>query len=158
MPASSPVEVSLVNKTTSSICISWSMLRGLVTTLILSIKNRTSTQERITSYQEPRSVSVLLSQYTNYCGFMSLAFQSSDRNYLKTPSAKAECVYTDYSASSASLLEASTQLKLLPSVGTEEVNLLLWPSVLVSVQSNNVDEVQNRWAQINSNVFRNSTY
>nr|XP_004553306.2 phosphatidylinositol phosphatase PTPRQ isoform X5 [Maylandia zebra] len=52
--ASSPVEVSLVNKTTSSICISWSMLRGLVTTLILSIKNRTSTQERITSYQEPR--------------------------------------------------------------------------------------------------------
>lgn len=56
---------------------------------------------------------------------MSLAFQSSDRNYLKTPSAKAECVYTDYSASSASLLEASTKLKLLPSVGTEEVNLLL---------------------------------
>ncbi|XP_035762942.1 phosphatidylinositol phosphatase PTPRQ isoform X1 [Neolamprologus brichardi] len=52
--ASSPVEVSLVNKTTSSICISWSMLRGLVTTLILSIKNRTSTQELITSYQEPR--------------------------------------------------------------------------------------------------------
>lgn len=96
-----------------------------MTTLILSIKNRTSTQERITSYQEPRSVSVLLSQYTNYCRFMSLAFQSSDRNYLKTPSAKAECVYTDYSASSASLLEASTQLKLLPSVGTEEVNLLL---------------------------------
>lgn len=126
MPAPSPVEVSLVNKTTSSICISWSMLRGLVTTLILSIKNRTSTQELITSYQEPRSVSFLLSQYTNYCGFMNLAFQSSDRNYsLKTPSAKAECVYTDYSASSASLLEASTQLKLLPSVGTEEVNLLL---------------------------------
>ncbi|XP_014192528.1 phosphatidylinositol phosphatase PTPRQ [Haplochromis burtoni] len=52
--APSPVEVSLVNKTTSSICISWSMLRGLVTTLILSIKNRTSTQELITSYQEPR--------------------------------------------------------------------------------------------------------
>lgn len=94
MLAPSPVEVSLVNKTTSSICISWSMLRGLVTTLILSIKNRTSTQELITSYQEPRSVSFLLSQYTNYCRFMSLAFQSSDRNYsLKTQSAKAVCVH-----------------------------------------------------------------
>ncbi|XP_069567271.1 phosphatidylinositol phosphatase PTPRQ [Brachyistius frenatus] len=52
--APSPVEVTLVNKTTSSICISWSVARGLMSTLILSIKNRTSIQELILSYQEPR--------------------------------------------------------------------------------------------------------
>ncbi|XP_030586423.1 phosphatidylinositol phosphatase PTPRQ isoform X2 [Archocentrus centrarchus] len=51
--APSTVEISLVNKTTSSICISWSMMRGMVTALILSIKNRTNTQELSTSYQKP---------------------------------------------------------------------------------------------------------
>lgn len=50
------LEVSLVNKTTSSICISWSAARGLVNTHILSIKNRTSVQELIITHQEPRSV------------------------------------------------------------------------------------------------------
>ncbi|XP_041854149.1 phosphatidylinositol phosphatase PTPRQ [Melanotaenia boesemani] len=52
--APGPVEVSLVNKTTSSICISWSTARGLVNTHILSIKNRTSIQELIISNPEPR--------------------------------------------------------------------------------------------------------
>ncbi|XP_037623294.1 phosphatidylinositol phosphatase PTPRQ isoform X2 [Sebastes umbrosus] len=55
--APSPVEVSLVNKTTSSICIRWSMVRGVASGLILSIKNRTSSQELIISHQETRSYS-----------------------------------------------------------------------------------------------------
>ncbi|KAM9352376.1 phosphatidylinositol phosphatase PTPRQ [Symphorus nematophorus] len=55
--APSPVEVSLVNKTTSSICICWSVVRGVVSGLILSVKNRTSNQELIISHQEPRSFS-----------------------------------------------------------------------------------------------------
>ncbi|XP_029289790.1 phosphatidylinositol phosphatase PTPRQ [Cottoperca gobio] len=53
----SPVEVFFVNKTTSSICIRWSMVRGVVSGLILSIKNRTSSQELIISHQEARSYS-----------------------------------------------------------------------------------------------------
>ncbi|XP_029951736.1 phosphatidylinositol phosphatase PTPRQ [Salarias fasciatus] len=52
--APSPVEISLINKTTSSICIAWSTVRGLVDTLILSIKNNTSIRELIVSYPEPR--------------------------------------------------------------------------------------------------------
>ncbi|XP_076588486.1 phosphatidylinositol phosphatase PTPRQ [Chaetodon auriga] len=55
--APSPVEVSVVNKTTSSICIGWSTVRGVVSGLILSIKNTTSSQELIVSHQEPRSYS-----------------------------------------------------------------------------------------------------
>ncbi|XP_034444644.1 phosphatidylinositol phosphatase PTPRQ isoform X3 [Hippoglossus hippoglossus] len=47
--APSPLEVSLVNKTTSSICISWSPGRGEMSALILSIKNTTSRQELIIS-------------------------------------------------------------------------------------------------------------
>ncbi|XP_078113021.1 phosphatidylinositol phosphatase PTPRQ [Sander vitreus] len=53
--APSPVEVFLVNKTTSSIHICWSMIRGVMSGLILSIKNRTSSQELIISPQEARS-------------------------------------------------------------------------------------------------------
>lgn len=49
------VEVFLVNKTTSSICISWSTPRGLVTAFILSVKNRTSIQELIISNEKRRS-------------------------------------------------------------------------------------------------------
>ncbi|XP_036006075.1 phosphatidylinositol phosphatase PTPRQ [Fundulus heteroclitus] len=48
-------EVSLVNKTTSSICISWSAARGLLSSFILSIRNTTSVQELIISRQERRS-------------------------------------------------------------------------------------------------------
>ncbi|XP_027128956.1 phosphatidylinositol phosphatase PTPRQ [Larimichthys crocea] len=55
--APSSVEVSLVSKTTTSICIRWSMVRGVVSGLILSIKNKTSNQELIISHQEPRSYS-----------------------------------------------------------------------------------------------------
>ncbi|KAM4572267.1 phosphatidylinositol phosphatase PTPRQ-like isoform 3-T3 [Odontesthes bonariensis] len=55
--APAPVEVSLVNKTSSSICISWTTARGLLNTLILSIKNRTSIQEVIIANPEPRSYS-----------------------------------------------------------------------------------------------------
>ncbi|XP_039664458.1 phosphatidylinositol phosphatase PTPRQ isoform X3 [Perca fluviatilis] len=55
--APSPVEVSLVNKTTSSIHMCWSMLGGVTSGLILSIKNRTSSQELIISPQEARSYS-----------------------------------------------------------------------------------------------------
>ncbi|KAF6738160.1 Phosphatidylinositol phosphatase PTPRQ [Oryzias melastigma] len=51
------VEVFLVNKTTSSICISWSTPRGLVSAFILSIKNRTSIQELIISNEKRRSYS-----------------------------------------------------------------------------------------------------
>ncbi|XP_042351374.1 phosphatidylinositol phosphatase PTPRQ [Plectropomus leopardus] len=53
--APSPVEVSLVNKSTSSICICWSPVRGVVSGLTLSIKNQTSSQELIISHQEARS-------------------------------------------------------------------------------------------------------
>ncbi|XP_056244137.1 phosphatidylinositol phosphatase PTPRQ [Seriola aureovittata] len=53
--APSPVEVSLINKTTSSICITWSLVRGVLSALMLSIKNGTSNQELIISHQEPRS-------------------------------------------------------------------------------------------------------
>ncbi|XP_049430343.1 phosphatidylinositol phosphatase PTPRQ isoform X2 [Epinephelus fuscoguttatus] len=55
--APSPAEVSLVNKTTSSICIRWSTVKGVANGLILSIKNRTSSQELIISHQEARSYS-----------------------------------------------------------------------------------------------------
>ncbi|XP_017261076.1 phosphatidylinositol phosphatase PTPRQ [Kryptolebias marmoratus] len=55
--APDPPEVSLVNKTTSSICISWSAARGPASALVLSIKNRTSIQELIVPHQEPRSYS-----------------------------------------------------------------------------------------------------
>ncbi|XP_049930076.1 phosphatidylinositol phosphatase PTPRQ isoform X4 [Epinephelus moara] len=55
--APSPAEVSLVNKTTSSICIRWSTVKGVASGLILSIKNRTSSQELIISHQEARSYS-----------------------------------------------------------------------------------------------------
>ncbi|XP_078024039.1 phosphatidylinositol phosphatase PTPRQ [Epinephelus lanceolatus] len=55
--APSPAEVSLVNKTTSSICIRWSTVKGVSSGLILSIKNRTSSQELIISHQEARSYS-----------------------------------------------------------------------------------------------------
>lgn len=58
IPAPSSVEVSLVNKTTSSICISWSLIKGVVSGLILSIKNKTSNQELIVSHEEPRLVSL----------------------------------------------------------------------------------------------------
>ncbi|KAM9377392.1 phosphatidylinositol phosphatase PTPRQ [Pholidichthys leucotaenia] len=53
--APSPVEVFLINKTTSSICFTWSAVRRLVTTVILSIKNRTCTQELTIHDQESRS-------------------------------------------------------------------------------------------------------
>ncbi|XP_026221120.1 LOW QUALITY PROTEIN: phosphatidylinositol phosphatase PTPRQ [Anabas testudineus] len=53
--APSPVEMSLVNKTISSLHISWSMVRGVLDGLILSIKNETSIQEVIIPRQEPRS-------------------------------------------------------------------------------------------------------
>nr|XP_019934116.1 PREDICTED: phosphatidylinositol phosphatase PTPRQ [Paralichthys olivaceus] len=55
--APSPVEVSLVNKTTSSICISWSLVRGVMSARILSIKNTTSCQELIISDVALRSYS-----------------------------------------------------------------------------------------------------
>ncbi|KAM7396652.1 hypothetical protein PAMP_019678 [Pampus punctatissimus] len=52
--APSPVEVSVVIKTTSSICISWNTVSGVVSGFILSIKNRTSNQELIIFHQESR--------------------------------------------------------------------------------------------------------
>ncbi|XP_056272982.1 phosphatidylinositol phosphatase PTPRQ [Pseudoliparis swirei] len=53
--APSPVEMSLVNKTTSSVCIRWSLVRGEASGLILSITNKTFSQELIISLLEPRS-------------------------------------------------------------------------------------------------------
>lgn len=53
MPAPSTAEVSPVNKTTSSICISWQMIKGMVSGLILSIRNKTSNHELIVSHGEP---------------------------------------------------------------------------------------------------------
>ncbi|KAM3838280.1 uncharacterized protein ACN63O_023158, partial [Diretmus argenteus] len=53
--APSPVEVSVLNKTTSSLAIRWRVVRGVVSGFILSIKNRTSNQKRNVSPQEPRS-------------------------------------------------------------------------------------------------------
>ncbi|KAM3608908.1 uncharacterized protein V6R79_006653 [Siganus canaliculatus] len=53
--APSQAEVSLINKTTSSIYICWSTVRGEVSGLILSIKNRTFGRERIISPHEARS-------------------------------------------------------------------------------------------------------
>ncbi|XP_078139181.1 phosphatidylinositol phosphatase PTPRQ [Centroberyx gerrardi] len=53
--APSPVEVSIFNKTTSSIGISWGTVRGVVSGFILSSKNRTSNQKLNLSPQEPRS-------------------------------------------------------------------------------------------------------
>uniref|UniRef100_UPI0037E94576 phosphatidylinositol phosphatase PTPRQ n=1 Tax=Semicossyphus pulcher TaxID=241346 RepID=UPI0037E94576 len=53
--APSSAELSPVNKTTSSLCICWSMIRGVVSGLILSIKNTTFIQELIVAHQEPRS-------------------------------------------------------------------------------------------------------
>ncbi|KAF7224525.1 receptor type Q [Nothobranchius furzeri] len=55
--APSPAKVSVVNKTTSSICISWTASRGVVSTLILSIKATTSIQELTVTHQELRSYS-----------------------------------------------------------------------------------------------------
>ncbi|KAM7414498.1 hypothetical protein PAMA_019354 [Pampus argenteus] len=52
--APSTVEVSVVIKTTSSICISWNTVSGVVSGFILSIKNQTSNQELIISHQESR--------------------------------------------------------------------------------------------------------
>ncbi|CAG5958075.1 unnamed protein product, partial [Menidia menidia] len=52
--APAPVEVSHVNRTASSICISWTTARGLLSTLILSIRNRTSIKEVIIVDKEPR--------------------------------------------------------------------------------------------------------
>ncbi|XP_067445742.1 phosphatidylinositol phosphatase PTPRQ [Thunnus thynnus] len=52
--APSPVEVSFVNKTRSSICISWNTVSGVLGGFILSIKNRTSNQELIIFHQESR--------------------------------------------------------------------------------------------------------
>lgn len=51
--APSAAEVSLVNKTTSSICIGWRMIKGIVSGLILSITNKTSNQELVVSGGEP---------------------------------------------------------------------------------------------------------
>ncbi|XP_068458999.1 phosphatidylinositol phosphatase PTPRQ isoform X2 [Clinocottus analis] len=53
----SPVEMSLVNKTTSSIRVCWSVVRGEASGLILSIKNKTFRQELIISNREARSYS-----------------------------------------------------------------------------------------------------
>nr|XP_043892479.1 phosphatidylinositol phosphatase PTPRQ isoform X1 [Solea senegalensis] len=53
--APSPVEVSLLNKSTSSLHIGWSMVRGVVSALILSIKNTTSNHQLIIDHQELRS-------------------------------------------------------------------------------------------------------
>ncbi|XP_010783145.1 phosphatidylinositol phosphatase PTPRQ isoform X2 [Notothenia coriiceps] len=55
--APNPVELSLVNKTTSSVCIRWSNIRGVASGLILSIKNKTSSQELIIPHQEAGSYS-----------------------------------------------------------------------------------------------------
>ncbi|XP_034542203.1 phosphatidylinositol phosphatase PTPRQ [Notolabrus celidotus] len=52
--APSSVELSVVNKTTSSLCICWSMVRGVVSGFLLSIKNTTFIQELNVSLQEPR--------------------------------------------------------------------------------------------------------
>lgn len=51
--APSAAEVSLVNKTTTSICVSWRMIKGIVSGLILSIRNKTCNQELIVSGGEP---------------------------------------------------------------------------------------------------------
>ncbi|XP_056907492.1 phosphatidylinositol phosphatase PTPRQ isoform X3 [Takifugu flavidus] len=55
--APSPVEVSLLNKTTSSICIAWNMIRGVVSGFILSITNATSSEELIISQEGHRNYS-----------------------------------------------------------------------------------------------------
>lgn len=55
--APSPVEMSLINKTTSSIHIGWSRVRGVLDRFILSVKNKTFSQEQVISNQEARSVS-----------------------------------------------------------------------------------------------------
>ncbi|XP_068168501.1 phosphatidylinositol phosphatase PTPRQ isoform X2 [Antennarius striatus] len=47
-------ELSLVNKTSSSICVGWSVVRGGMSGLVLSIKNRTTNQELIIYDQERR--------------------------------------------------------------------------------------------------------
>lgn len=54
--APSSVEVSVLNKTTSSICISWSTIRGVVSGFALSITNATSSQELIVSQEGHRSI------------------------------------------------------------------------------------------------------
>ncbi|CAJ1056803.1 phosphatidylinositol phosphatase PTPRQ [Xyrichtys novacula] len=53
--APSSVELSHVNKTSSSLCICWSTVSGEVSGLFLSIKNTTFSQELNLSLQEPRS-------------------------------------------------------------------------------------------------------
>ncbi|XP_029010469.1 phosphatidylinositol phosphatase PTPRQ isoform X2 [Betta splendens] len=53
--APSPVDLSLVNKSASSINISWGTVRGELNGLSLSIQNQTSTQELMISRQAPRS-------------------------------------------------------------------------------------------------------
>ncbi|XP_041652025.1 phosphatidylinositol phosphatase PTPRQ [Cheilinus undulatus] len=60
--APSSVELSLVNKTSSSVCVCWSMVMGVVSGLVLSIKNTTLNRELIISHHE----------LTSYC-FTSLA-------------------------------------------------------------------------------------
>lgn len=50
------MEVSLLNKTTSSICIAWSMIRGVVSGFLLSITNATSSEELIIPQEGHRSV------------------------------------------------------------------------------------------------------
>lgn len=51
--APSTAEVSLVNKTTSSVHISWKMIKGTVSGLILSIRNKTYDEELMVSSGEP---------------------------------------------------------------------------------------------------------
>ncbi|XP_056138465.1 phosphatidylinositol phosphatase PTPRQ [Lampris incognitus] len=53
--APSPGELSVLNKTTSSVAISWTVGRGFFSGLTLSIRNKTSTQQVNRSPAEPRS-------------------------------------------------------------------------------------------------------
>ncbi|KAK2842216.1 hypothetical protein Q5P01_012416 [Channa striata] len=53
--APSPVEMSLINKSVSSIHINWSTARGVLNRFILSIKNKTSSREQIISQKDTRS-------------------------------------------------------------------------------------------------------
>lgn len=148
-PAPSPLEVSLVNKTTSSICIRWSTVRGVVSGLLLSIKNTTSSQELIVSHQEPRSVSLLSAgsqiitvlRDWNYNHHIKTFFENNsgfqhgftESLILKTLTFSS-CVFTDLTALKASLPEANIQLKLCAPAGTKGVNPPLWSFILVSLR------------------------
>lgn len=57
LAAPSAVTMWLANKTTSSIRVQWSVVRGVSSKLLLSIKNRTFSQELIIRHREGRSVS-----------------------------------------------------------------------------------------------------